>query len=87
MKPEEATTRYARVRLINFADQIKAPVLILNGAKDDRTDPAQALQLAEAINKHAGHAKAIIYPQYGHQIPVEVRNKDVEPFIQQVLGQ
>ncbi len=63
--------------LINFADQMKAPALILNGAKDDRTDPTQALQLAEDINKHGGHARAIIYPQYGHQIPVEVRNKDV----------
>jgi dipeptidyl aminopeptidase/acylaminoacyl peptidase len=72
--------------LIYFPDQIKAPVLILNGAKDDRTDPAQALQLAEAINKDGGHAKAIVYPQYGHNIPVEVRDEDVRPFIKQVLG-
>jgi dipeptidyl aminopeptidase/acylaminoacyl peptidase len=73
--------------LINFANQIKAPVLILNGAKDDRTDPMQALRLAEAINSHGGQARTIIYPQYGHNIPVEVRNKDVGPFIEKVLGQ
>ena len=73
--------------LLYFTDHFKTPALILNGAKDDRTDPSQALQLAEAINRHGGHARAIIYPQYGHQIPVEVRNKDVEPFIQQILGQ
>jgi dipeptidyl aminopeptidase/acylaminoacyl peptidase len=72
--------------LLYFTDHLKTPVLILNGAKDDRTDPAQALRLAEAINKHGGHATAIIYPQYGHQIPVEVRNNDIGPFIEQVLG-
>jgi len=72
--------------LIYFTDHFKTPALILNGAQDDRTDPRQALQLAEAINKHGGQARAIIYPRYGHQIPVEVRNKDVEPFIQQILG-
>ena len=72
--------------LLYFTDHLKTPALILNGAKDDRTDPDQALRLAEAINKHGGHAKAIIYPEYGHQIPVEVRNKDIEPFIEQVLG-
>ncbi|HET6935493.1 MAG TPA: alpha/beta fold hydrolase [Candidatus Angelobacter sp.] len=72
--------------LLYFTDRLKTPVLILNGAKDDRTGPSQALSLAEAINKHGGHARAIIYPQYGHQIPVEVRNKDIGPFIEQVLG-
>jgi len=69
-----------------FAQNIKTPALILNGAEDDRTDPKQALQLAEDINRHGGHANAIVYPTYGHQIPVDVRNKDIEPFIEQVLG-
>ncbi len=71
--------------LLNYAQDIKAAALILNGARDDRTDPDQARRLAEAINAHGGHARAIIYPEYGHQIPVEVRSKDVDPFIQQVL--
>ena len=67
------------------AQNIRAAALILNGAKDDRTDPEQATQLADAINTHGGHARAIIYPAYGHQIPVEARSKDVNPFIDQVL--
>ncbi|HEY1937010.1 MAG TPA: alpha/beta fold hydrolase [Candidatus Angelobacter sp.] len=71
--------------LLNYAQNFKAIALILNGAKDDRTDTDQALRLAEVINAHAGHARAIIYPEYGHQIPVEVRSKDVDPFIAQVL--
>ena len=72
--------------VLYFAQNFKAPALILNGAKDDRTDPKQALRLAEAINTHGGHARTIVYPQYGHNIPVEVRNKDIGPFIEQILG-
>jgi dipeptidyl aminopeptidase/acylaminoacyl peptidase len=71
--------------LLNYAQDVKASALILNGAKDDRTDPDQARRLAETINAHGGHARAIIYPEYGHQIPVDVRSKDVDPFIEQVL--
>jgi dipeptidyl aminopeptidase/acylaminoacyl peptidase len=71
--------------LLNYTQDVKASALILNGAKDDRTDPDQALRLAEAINAHGGHARTIIYPEYGHQIPVDIRNKDVDPFIEQVL--
>ncbi len=72
--------------LLHYAQDIKAETLILNGAKDDRTDPDQARRLAGLINAHGGHAQAIIYPEYGHQIPVDVRSKDVEPFIERVLN-
>jgi dipeptidyl aminopeptidase/acylaminoacyl peptidase len=71
--------------LLNYAQDVKASALILNGAKDDRTDPNQAKRLADAINAHGGHARAIIYAEYGHQIPVDVRGKDVDPFIEDVL--
>jgi dipeptidyl aminopeptidase/acylaminoacyl peptidase len=72
--------------LLYSAQDVKAETLILNGAKDDRTDPEQARRLAEIINAHGGHARAIVYPEYGHQIPIEARNKDVDPFIERVLG-
>jgi dipeptidyl aminopeptidase/acylaminoacyl peptidase len=78
----EALTERA---LLSCAGDVKAEVLILNGAKDDRTDPEQARRLADAINAHGGHASAIVYPDYGHQIPVEVRNKEIEPFVDRVL--
>ena len=72
--------------LLYSAHDIKAETLILNGARDDRTDPEQAQRLAEIINAHGGRARAIVYPEYGHQIPVEVRSKDIDPFIERVLG-
>jgi dipeptidyl aminopeptidase/acylaminoacyl peptidase len=88
MKAETGgTTEALKARsLLYYAQDIKAETLILNGVKDDRTDPDQARRLAELINTHGGHARAIVYPEYGHQIPVEVRDKDVEPFIEKVLS-
>lgn len=71
--------------LLYVGQNIRAETLLLNGAKDDRTEPGQARRLAELINSHGGHARAIIYPQYGHQIPIEARSRDVDPFIEQVL--
>jgi dipeptidyl aminopeptidase/acylaminoacyl peptidase len=89
MKAETGSTAEAlKVRsLLYYAQDIKAETLILNGARDDSTDPEQAQRLAEMINAHGGHARAIVYPEYGHQIPVEVRSKDIDPFIERVLNQ
>jgi dipeptidyl aminopeptidase/acylaminoacyl peptidase len=72
--------------ILHRARDIKASVLILNGAKDDRTDPRQAQVLADRITEGGGRARAIIYPSFGHKIPVEIRNKEVDPFIDEVLG-
>jgi dipeptidyl aminopeptidase/acylaminoacyl peptidase len=72
--------------VVRFASSIKASSLILNGARDDRTDPSQARRLAEEITRSGGRARVIIYPDFGHKIPVDVRNKDIDPFIESVLG-
>ena len=71
---------------LRYARHIKAATLILNGAKDDRTDPNQALELADQIVRGGGTARAIVYPDFGHSIPIEVRNKVIDPFIDKVLG-
>jgi dipeptidyl aminopeptidase/acylaminoacyl peptidase len=72
--------------ILRRAGDIKAASLILNGAKDDRTDPNQARALADRITRGGGKARAIIYPDFGHKIPVDVRNRDIDPFIDEVLG-
>jgi dipeptidyl aminopeptidase/acylaminoacyl peptidase len=71
--------------LVNFADQVKAPVLVLAGAKDDRTLPEHGRKLVDAINAHGGHARLIVYPDLGHRIPPEARDQDVDPFLASIL--
>ncbi len=76
-----------RVRsVLPVAGKVKAMSLVLNGAKDDLTDAGQAQSLADLIVKSGGNARAIIYADFGHNIPVDVRNKDIDPFIDSVLS-
>ena len=71
--------------VLRVAGRIRAATLVLSGAQDDRTSPDQARRLAERIKRHGGTARAVVYPDYGHQIPVAVRDRDVDPFIESVL--
>lgn len=68
------------------AANIHAATLILNGAKDDRTDPAQAQQFAAAINASGGNATVHIFPDFGHEIPMSVRDAEVTKFIAATLA-
>ena len=65
--------------------KINASVLILNGALDDRTSPDQARQLAQQITSRGGTARVIIYPRYGHQIPVPERDTVIDTFMESIL--
>jgi dipeptidyl aminopeptidase/acylaminoacyl peptidase len=67
------------------ASEIEAATLILNGAKDDRTDPDQARRLADVIRGSGGQAEARIYPDFGHEIPVAAREAEVSAFIHATL--
>ncbi len=72
--------------LADLSEHVKVPLLLLNGGKDDRTDAAQARRVADEITRGGGHARAILYEDYGHNIPTEVRGRDVNPFIDSVLA-
>lgn len=66
--------------------KISANTLIMNGAKDDKTSPGQARQLAEAINTSGGKAKVHIFEEYGHEIPFKVRVKEVDQFMESAFS-
>lgn len=68
-----------------LASQIHAPTLIMNGAQDDRTDADQARSLAAAIKASGGQATVRIYPDFGHEIPVRVRDAEIVSFIHAAL--
>lgn len=71
--------------LINFAKNIKANTLILNGKNDEKTVPQQARELANEINKHGGNATFVIFKNSGHHIPVDERNKIIDQFISKTI--
>jgi dipeptidyl aminopeptidase/acylaminoacyl peptidase len=68
------------------AAKIKAHTLILNGARDDRTDPAQAEQLKNAILAGGGQAESVIYPEFGHAIQAQTRQPRIDAFLAQFLS-
>lgn len=72
--------------LLYFAGNVKATALIMSGAQDDRTEPSQARRLAGELRSNGGNARAIIYPAYGHQIPIAARDKDIDSFIDSVIS-
>lgn len=51
---------------IYFADQIKAPVLLLAGGNDPRCPPSEAEQVATAIKKRGGVVELKVYENEGH---------------------
>lgn len=67
--------------LLLRAGNVRAAALILNGGRDDRTDPDQSRRLADTLNAQGGTAKAVIYEQYGHEIPVAARQAEIDLFI------
>lgn len=68
-----------------FASSIRAATLILNGAKDDRTDAGQARAFAAAIRASGGRAQVHIYEEFGHEIPIKARDAEIDAFIDATL--
>lgn len=64
--PESNPEFYYERSPINFLDKIKAPVLILHGAKDPRCPVTEAYQVIELLKKHGKTFEYKIYPDEGH---------------------
>lgn len=76
-KPENFKARHALSRI----PRIKAPVLIMNGAKDDLVPPDQARRFKAEMDKQGKKAVLKIYPNclHGFLIYVPYLTKGVEP--------
>jgi dipeptidyl aminopeptidase/acylaminoacyl peptidase len=72
--------------VLPVADRIQATTLILAGERDNRADPDQARELTEKMTRSGKDVRLVVYPEHGHKIPADVRNKDVDPFLGQILG-
>jgi dipeptidyl aminopeptidase/acylaminoacyl peptidase len=65
--------------------QIRAPTLIFQGGKDQITSATQAELLADKLQRKGVEAKAIVYPDSMHNIPVAAREREIDPFLSKLL--
>ncbi|PYP62771.1 MAG: hypothetical protein DMD26_15590, partial [Gemmatimonadetes bacterium] len=78
----DGTAEALRARsALSVVSHIRTPALVLNGEKDDRTDPEQARALAAGILRNGIYARAVIYSEFGHAIPYATREREIEPFL------
>jgi pimeloyl-ACP methyl ester carboxylesterase len=81
--PMEVTVRERSVLPVPL---IQVPTLVLQGARDPLTVPLQAEELVRLLQKKSVDARAVIYPESGHRIPAEARQREIEPFLKRVLN-
>lgn len=70
---------------IYHADKIKAPVLLLHGARDDRVPVRQAEAFAEKLKANGIAVTLKIFPDARHGIPVDDLYRESDPFLEQAL--
>ncbi len=65
--------------------QIRAPTLIFQGGRDLVTSAPQAELLADKLKRKGVDARAVVYPDSTHHIPVSARDKEIDPFLSKHL--
>ena len=65
--PVENKALYEERSPINFADRIKAPLLLIGGANDTHNPRSETDQIAAAIKKNGGFVQVKIFENEGHQ--------------------
>jgi dipeptidyl aminopeptidase/acylaminoacyl peptidase len=64
---------------------IRAPVLLLHGAKDDRNPVAETERFAEALKANGVNAKLVVFPSAGHNIPAQDLYREIVPYLRHTL--
>ena len=65
--------------------QIKAPVLLLSGAKDSVAPPQGANVFAAALRAAGDEAETVVFPNAAHQIPMSERAPVIARFLNRTL--
>lgn len=71
---------------LNFADQVKAPLMILQGQDDSGVHPRQASQMAEALWAQAKICELTIYEGEGHGFSRPATIADVASKVEEFLA-
>lgn len=64
--PEDAPKVYDASSPLTYIQQVKAPLLVLQGENDIRVPVGQAKQVAAALKARGNIVDAVIYPEEGH---------------------
>jgi dipeptidyl aminopeptidase/acylaminoacyl peptidase len=70
---------------IYHVDQIKAPVLLLHGANDERVPVRQAEAFAEKLRATGVTVQLKIFPNSRHAIPIAQQYREIYPFLERAL--
>jgi len=75
---------------LNFADKIKTPLFIFQGANDPRVKQAESDQIVKAIRERGGRVDYVVYADEGHGFARPPNRKDfvgrAEVFLAEQLG-
>ena len=70
---------------IYHVDKIKAPVLLLHGAQDERIPVRQAEAFFDRLRANGIAVKTKIFPNAGHGIPIDEQYSEIYPFLEEFL--
>lgn len=70
---------------IYHVEKIKAPVLLLHGAQDERIPVRQAEAFFEKVRANGIAVKMKIFPNAGHGIPIDEQYSEIYPFLEESL--
>ena len=68
-----------------YVEKIKAPILLLHGAQDERVPVRQAEAFFEKLRDNGIAVKLKIFPNARHSIPVGEQYREVYPFIEEIF--
>lgn len=70
---------------IYHVEKIKAPILLLHGARDERIPVSQTKAFAEKLKAQGISVKMVIFPRAGHGIPIDEQYREIYLFLEEVL--
>jgi dipeptidyl aminopeptidase/acylaminoacyl peptidase len=70
---------------IYHVDTIKARILLLHGAQDERVPVRQAEMFADALQGKSIAVKVKIFPHAAHRIPIDAQDREIYPFLEEFL--
>jgi dipeptidyl aminopeptidase/acylaminoacyl peptidase len=68
---------HARLSPISFARQVKTPLLVLHGERDQRVPLSQAIGFHRAVRENGTPVELVVYPREGHGIGERAHQIDV----------